>query len=157
MPPETHEARKAFVTDLLTFLKSDAVLLSGIQGTVWDDAAVRNTIKILGQEFGHSVAIAKGRSIPLYSDDVGLRTLAKNEHEVTGFCTQAFLRAAVTKGVLTVEEYDEALLELFLHNYNFVSESADTVIRALRKDNYALTPLTKRLVSRVIYPGLLEQ
>ena len=152
--PESRELRKAFVRDILTFLKSDVVTLSGIQPAVWDSSALQNTIKILGEVAGHSIGIAKGRNVPLFSDDVGLRTLARNEHDVAGFCTQAVLRAAVLKGLLTSEAYDDALLDLFRHNYNFVSESADTVIRALWKDRYALTPLTTRLFSRITDPTI---
>ena len=154
IPPERHKARKDFLTDILTFLKSDAVARSGLQGVVWDDASLRNTIKILGEQVGHSLAIAKSRNLPLFSDDVGLRTLGKNEHQITGFCTQAFLRSAVAKGILSAQAYDDALLSLFRHNYNFVSESADTVMRALRNDGYAVTPLTRRLVCRIVEPAI---
>jgi predicted nucleic acid-binding protein len=147
--PETFETRKIFLADLLVFLKSEAVRLSGIEGTIWEDTAAGKTIEALGEAVGHSIAVAKGRNLPLYSDDVGVRALAKNEHELSGFCTQAFLRAAVAKRQLEPTSYEDAVLSLFRHNYNFVSESAETVLRALHADEYDLTPLTRRLVSRI--------
>jgi tetratricopeptide (TPR) repeat protein/predicted nucleic acid-binding protein len=157
VPAETHEIRKVFVTDLLAFLKSGAVILSGIQPIVWESETLQKTIESLGNTAGHPIAIAKACGVPLYSDDRGLRALAKNEHAVAGFCTQALLRAAVAKDVITPDVYQDALLELFRNNYNFVSESAETVIRGLQKAKYAITPLTQRLVLRVAEPNANKQ
>jgi hypothetical protein len=98
--------------------------------------------------------VATGRGLALYSDDAGIRALARNEHKVQGFCSQAFLRFAVEKRKLSSIEYEEALLVLFRNNYHFVSESAETVVLALRKDSFAITPLTRRLVCRLREPNI---
>src|SRR5439155_9142980 len=60
VPPETFETRKIFLADLLAFLKSEAVCLSGIEGTIWENPAARETIEALGEAVGHSIAVAKG-------------------------------------------------------------------------------------------------
>jgi tetratricopeptide (TPR) repeat protein/predicted nucleic acid-binding protein len=151
IPIAAHEAKREFLVGLLDFLKSDAVRLSGIEGTVWEDPDIRKTMDNLGDS-GSSIAVAKGRNIPLYSDDVGVRSIAKTEHEVQGFCTQAFLRAAVANRHIDRISYEDALIELFRHNYNFVSEGAETVIRALEKERFAVTPFAERLVSRITDP-----
>ena len=107
IPSEAREVRKTFLYDLLSFVKSDVITLSGIEGSIWEDSRMRKTIENLG-ESGYSVAVAKGRNVALYSDDVGIRALAKNEHAVAGFMPQAVLRAAVAKNQLSPVHYEDA-------------------------------------------------
>jgi hypothetical protein len=83
-----------------------------------------------------------------------MRSLALTAHHIPTFCTQALLRIAREKCLLTDSEYEDCIIKLLRHNYHFVSESAETLIRLAQTENFEITGLSRQLLSRATQPGI---
>lgn len=151
--PETVTAEQKRLLDaIMAFLKGQGtnVNLCGVEGHLWEDSKVQELSEQLGEAAYYPVAVAKGKGVALYSDDLASRSLGKQLHEVPSFCTQALLRLAETRGLISANEHQDALLALIKNHYWFVSEDHRTVIRALEVEGYTGEgELTRRLLARV--------
>jgi hypothetical protein len=81
-----------------------------------------------------------------------MRSLAGNSHQVAGFCTQALLRSARNRKLLTDQEYEDDIISLLRHNYYFVSESLETIVRLTTSEKFIPSELSKMLLARVADP-----
>ena len=100
---------------------------------------------ILGKEAIAAILLAKERNLPLYSDDLGLRLVAKNDWQVSGFWTQTLLLDIRDKGLITDEQYRDAVKKLLLANYRFVSIDGAGLFWVLNANGFALTPAVTRV------------
>ena len=146
-----------WLSQVRDFLKSSNVQLRGVEPAVLEDQRRKQASQAIGEVFYLPVALAESTGAAFYSDDVRMRALAKHEHKVDGFCTQALLRAAAQRKLISPQEYNDALLTLIRWNYAFVSEGSGTVIRLLEVDNYTLSPLVQRLLRRILEPEINQE
>jgi len=147
--PEEVAELTQFLLGIRDFLKSDAVTLTGLD----PQAMGGDTIKVLVENCGIvSIApllIAKDKGAALYSDDVVVRNLGQMDTKLPNFCSQALLRVAVARGLITAAEYQDAIIKLIENNYQFVSEDAGTIRRAYERADGQVTPLSLTLINRV--------
>ena len=144
----------AFLQDLRNFLKGPDVELASLDRTVPMTEEMRQATEIIGPAFYDPILLAQARKVAFYGDDAPLRSLASIEHHIPTFCTQALLRVARGKGLLSDAEYEDCIIKLLRHNYHFVSESADTILRLAGSEKFQLTPLSRRLLNRISQPEL---
>jgi tetratricopeptide (TPR) repeat protein len=149
---EQMEQRLSFLRNIRDFLKSPAVELVGLDAGFVSSEEMKKACDVLGRLYYEPLLVAKSRGASYYADDAAMRVLAANSHGVTSFCTQALLRAAKEKKLLTDVEYEDAIIKLLRHNYHFVSESVTTLARLLESEAFQPSELAKTMLGRVAEP-----
>jgi hypothetical protein len=133
-------------------LKSPAVELVGLDAGFVSTADMKKAREFLGVTYYEPILVSQSRAVAYYADDAPMRSLASNSHGVTSFCTQALLRAAKDKKVITDLQYENAVIMLLRHNYYFVSESFETLGRLAESEGFLPSELTKTMLRRVADP-----
>lgn len=137
----------AALGELRDFLKGNVHLVGLTPSRLVDDR--RQVIEsACGVATVMPIFVAKERAAALYSDDLVVRGMAEHESGVNGFCSQAVLRAALARGVITREAYEDAILQLWEWHYGFVSEGVETLVRAYDLAGGCVTPSIERLLRR---------
>jgi tetratricopeptide (TPR) repeat protein len=149
---EQLEQRLAFLRDVRDFLKSPSVELVGVDTSAFPSGDLRKVMQAIGPVYYEPILAAKAYGAAYYCDDAPLRSHASQSYEVPGLSTQAFLRAAKEKRLLTDVEYEDCVITLLRHNYHFVSETADTIARLIETEHFQVSDLSKRMISRVADP-----
>jgi predicted Zn-dependent protease len=147
--PEQIEQQLSFLRDIRDFLKSSAVRLVGLDTSVVSSEDMKKARDFLGVIYYEPVLVSTSRNLVYYADDAPMRALAANSHAVASFCTQALLRAAKEKKLLTDSQYEDATITLLRHNYYFVSESVETLARLIESEGFQPSELAKTLLGRV--------
>jgi tetratricopeptide (TPR) repeat protein len=150
--PEHIEQRLLFLKDIRDFIKSKTVELVGVDASVMSDEQTKIAKEFLGDLHYETILAAKVRGVAYYSDDAPMRSLAFTEHKISGFCTQAMLRAAKEKKLLNDLEYEDCVITLLKHNYYFVSESVETLARLTITQNFQISDVLRRMIYRVTDP-----
>lgn len=150
-PTEVME-KLAALSSLRSFLKSPGVTLVGLR-------VETKYPKIAGHDVAESFAplmmpalVAAERGVAVLSDDQMFR-LFSTPLKTLSFSTQAFLRAAKSKGLINEDAYDDAVLSLHSWNYHFVSHNAQTLIRLFKRTAGPPDDLAKSLFNMVSRPG----
>ena len=112
---------------------------------------------VLGKSAVAALLIAKERGLPLFSDDLGLRIIAKKDWGVSGFWTQTLLVDFREKGVISNDQYHEAITKLLQSNYRFVSLDADGLIWILRSTGFTTSPAASRAFEALHGPDCTEE
>jgi hypothetical protein len=135
--PESVAAEKKFYNDLLEFVRAKCQVAAPI-GTggleILDSASARD---VLGLEAMSAVASAADSIGLLVSDDLPLRALAKAEHGIVSVGTAAVLKHLRARGVISQEEYHEAVNWLLERGYSLVSVDKGDIIWAFRKSEWS--------------------
>ena len=92
-----------------------------------------------------------------YCDDYAIREVARANEGVNGICTQAFLRAAMKKGELSVEEYNRYVVKLISSNYGFVSENEGVLWYHFSQCDYKVDDLLVKMMERVNLNGVEKE
>ena len=152
--PEQLKPWLTFLQDIRNFLKSQAAELASLDPTTSLSEDMRQAKELLGPVAYEPILVAHARKVAFYGDDAPMRSLALTAHHIPTFCTQALLRIAREKCLLTDSEYEDCIIKLLRHNYHFVSESAETLIRLAQTENFEITGLSRQLLSRATQPGI---
>jgi hypothetical protein len=147
--PEEVAKLMQFLLGVRDFLKSDAVTLTGLDPQSLNTEPTKVLVENCGITSIAPLLIAKDKSIALYSDDVAIRNLGQMDIKLPNFCSQALLRVAVARGLVTTAEYQDAVIKLIENNYRFVSEDAGTIRRTYERAGGQITPLSLTLINRV--------
>lgn len=111
-------------------------LLDRIRGCQIREVGTVNDRRDLALELMLSpVRLAQELSVPLWSDDRAMRSLARSEG-VESFGTVSILRAGVAAGRLTQNQMDEALLGLLRHAVVDFEASIDLVARLAAEEEW---------------------
>jgi tetratricopeptide (TPR) repeat protein/predicted nucleic acid-binding protein len=153
---EEVERGRKFLEDIRAFVEKSTDVVAA--PTVLDLAKEQTETlrKILPECALLSVLVAKERGTLLYSDDFGLRKIAKNEWQVKGVWSQAILIDLCAHGLLTKEEYQDAIKNLILANYFFVSISHGDILAALRRNGMAVSREISRMFETLQGPDCDE-
>ena len=135
--------------EIRDFLKGSAVTLVGLVPESVKDEKCQLLLDKCGQEFVAPLLLAVERKVTLFSDDAVIRGIGNVQYEVPSFCSQALLRAALARGVISATEYQDSVIKLIQSNYKFVSEDAGTLRHEYYRSNGHITPLAKTLIHRV--------
>ncbi len=147
--PEQTREQLLFLKDVRDFLKSHAVELVGLDASLVSSDEMKKARDCLGAMYYEPILVAKSCLAAYYADDAPMRSLALDSHGVAGFSTQAVLRAARERKVISNVQYEDAIITLLRHNYYFISESAETLERLLCTEGYEPSELSKMMLGRV--------
>jgi tetratricopeptide (TPR) repeat protein len=112
---------------------------------------------ILGKEAISAILLAKERNGLLCSDDLGLRLVARNDWQVSSFWTQSLLLDLRSKGLLTEEQYRDAVKKLLLSNYRFVSIDAAGLFWVLTEADFTSTLAVNRVFESLHGPDCSDE
>jgi predicted Zn-dependent protease len=143
------ERMKQDLRELRDFLKGPNVTLVGISLDCPREDRRMAAEGACGRAAILPIFVARERSAPLLSDDLILRGIARLEEKIDGFCTQTALRVALERRLISPDEYDDAVFQLWDWNYKFVSERAETMVRAFSRANGRVSDSIERLLRRV--------
>lgn len=150
------EAGRQFLEKLRSFLQAHAVIVPVEEALEVGKQRYDDLKNLIGESSTAACLVARGRNLPLYADDLGLRSLAKNEWAVRSAWTQSILRAFHQSGLINQEEYFEAILKLALANYTFISIDTDFVMWVLRRNKMSITPEVERILHLLAGPDCTE-
>jgi hypothetical protein len=95
--------------------------------------------EMLGEGGVASILVAEEHNSLLYSDDLGLSTLARNEHGIESIWTQTVLLSMSAKNIISGNEYHDAVRKLLIANYFSTFISIDDMKWVLSHNNFSLT------------------
>jgi tetratricopeptide (TPR) repeat protein len=139
------EGVKTFLASLKEFIKGPSVTLAGVitDGPLGQEA--EQLRKALGDSSLFTMLLSHQRGCVMLSDDAALRLFHGHLYSGRGICTQAVLRSARKRQIITEDEYQDSLLKLISHNYCFVSDELERLYRTTRG---VVSPLATELLSR---------
>tara|TARA_B110001469_G_C9646173_1_gene326713 strand:+ start:522 stop:4802 length:4281 start_codon:yes stop_codon:yes gene_type:complete len=146
---DSYNAKERRFQTILDFIESDTITKTGISPEDLVDIRFSETQDIVGQDFTHAVWNAKNTGSLYYCDDYAVREVARSSENVNGICTQAFLRAAVEKGVLTTENYHRHIAKLIFSNYDFVSENEEVLWQHFVDSDFKIDDLLIKMLGRI--------
>jgi len=91
--------------------------------------------EIIGKSFVDTILIAKKTKYILFSDDLVLRLLAKNEFGIEGIWTQILLIKLLGLGKIKREVYIDKTINLIQYNYNYISFDAEVLRESFKRAN----------------------
>lgn len=145
--PEERERKIRALTEIRDFLKSGQVILSGLRSS---SKYAKFVPDIEGnsriEDLMEPALVAQEQKAALLSDDFIQRVLS-TRLECTSFCTQALLRQALAKKVITLAEYQDAVLTLHSWNYHFVSDNQGTMMRLVEREGAVTSALAQKVVT----------
>jgi tetratricopeptide (TPR) repeat protein len=122
----------------------EVVPASGLLDVGADDAT--RSVAMLGQGSFAALHVARIEGAVLWSDDLGLRSVAKNDLGVEGTWTQPVLMRGVRASVMTEDRYQSALMNMAEWRFSATWMSGTELAAALGKQAGALTPGTSQAV-----------
>lgn len=136
---ESLERSKEFLEEIRSFVEKNCQCVAVREALKIGKEEFERLEDLLGEDSIHAILIAKEKETPLYSDDLRLRMIAKNDHAVDGVWTQTVLIDMLEKKLITSEQYQELIIKLIQGNYTYVSVNADTLNLTLRKHRFKTT------------------
>jgi hypothetical protein len=127
--PENIRQRQHLFENLRHFVESTTEVVPIPSALDIEKEYFENMKELFGDGASASMLVAKGRGIPLYADDWGLRQIAKNDWHVEGLWSQPILVEMREGGLLTDNEYLETVRWLVAANYDFVSLDHKDLLR----------------------------
>jgi tetratricopeptide (TPR) repeat protein len=147
------ERCRHFLEEIRDFLKSSAVELSGeLPGSSNSDATM--LVEKCGEASFGPVLLAQDMRLPLFCDDSAIAGAASFVFGQKSFCSQAFLRLALSHGILTEEDYQDALITLIEQNYWFVSTNENTLKRLFERAGGKISDSAKVVIGWVADTGV---
>lgn len=148
------ERRVQALTEIRNFLKSDRIVLSGLRLTskfssFVSDSACNSRIENLMKP----ALVALDQNAAFLSDDLIQRALSARLR-CPSFCTQALLRRALSETIISLSEYQDAVLTLHSWNYHFVSDNRWTLLRLLEREKAPASALAQKVLSNLVCNSL---
>src|SRR6202453_467891 len=150
--PAQDEQSVIFLTTIRDFLKSRSVQLVGLKPEIIKDKNLAQLPQACGDACILPIFVAYERGAALLSDDLLARVIGEAGLKVKGFCTQAFLRVARTRNIITNSEYHDNVLKLLEMNYHFVADEVGTLIRLYEKTRSNPSAIAELLIRRAGNP-----
>jgi tetratricopeptide (TPR) repeat protein/calcineurin-like phosphoesterase family protein len=94
---------------------------------------------LFGKSGAAASLLAQREKAALYSDDLALRLVLRNEHQVPGFCTAVLLTRLARLGYITPDQYAMFISKLLHHGYWFVPVSAGDLFKIFKADQGIVT------------------
>lgn len=136
-----HQAKLEILKSIIAFLESDAVCIEGMDEVAWTAWQQLAKVEAFDEWMLAPAFLAKSKNCAYYCDEVAMRMIVAQREKVSGFGTQALLRVAGVRNVISYEAYNEAIMKLIGLNYDFISVSLDIILTHLRATKFAKTEL----------------
>ena len=95
--------------------------------------------ELTGRHQLDSILVAKETNSLLFSDDLWLRTIAKNEFEVRGLWSHAVIGDFARNRHIENAGFFEATVKMILSNYNYVAVNKDLIFYTLERYEWQIT------------------
>jgi len=138
-----------FLTAIRNFLKSKPVELVGVLPETMNAGRSKELVDVCGMASFAPLLVAREKSVAIFSDDGYIKAIGELDGHTPGFCSQALLRVAVQKNLISATEYQDAVIKLLKSNYAFISEDASILKRCYQLEMGRITPFTLSLLNRV--------
>jgi len=155
--PEDYERGRKFLEGIRKFVQTQCTLTPTRTALDIGKNQLEQMQDLLGKDAIAAILVAKETNLLLYSDDLGLRLVARNDWQVSGFWTQTLLLDLREKGLLGVEQYREAVQKLLLANYRFVSIDGAGLLWIVKANNFLSTPAVYRIFESLHGPECTEE
>src|SRR5207249_1645075 len=132
---EALEEGQKFLKRIRSFIESSAEIASASAMLDFEKIKFDEVKDILGRDAIAAVLVARERKLLLFSDDLGLRSLARNDWQVEGAWSQTILVSLRDRGIISKDEYREAIRRLALGNYYFLSINGDDLMWVLSRND----------------------
>jgi len=114
---------------------------------------IKFVIDNLKHEVVDPAIAAESNSFLLLSEDMGYRGWACENFEISAAWLQPVLMIAKSRGELSQDEYNEAIISLAISNHTYVSLDKDILYYQAKKDNYELSSNLLKLIHVVGGPN----
>jgi hypothetical protein len=138
-----HEVTKKEIKKQINFLKGILIWISKkfnimpcTEGLEINFNKKRKLDKFLGKSFIDTILIAKKTNYILFSDDLFLGLIAKNDFNVDGVWTQILLLNLLNLGKIKKETYIDKTISLIKYNYNYITFNAGILAKSLERANF---------------------
>jgi len=133
-----------FLKRILTWVSKKFKIMPYTEGLEINFNKKRKLDKFLGKSFIDTILIAKKTNYILFSDDLFLRLIAKNDFNVDGVWTQILLLNLFKSGKIKKEIYFDKTINLIKYNYNYITFNAEILTESLKRANFEpdLSPYT---------------
>jgi hypothetical protein len=153
---EALEEGQKFLKRIRSFIESSAEIASASAMLDFEKIKFDEVKNILGRDAIAAVLVARERKLLLFSDDLGLRSLARNDWQVEGVWSQTILVSLRDRGIISKDEYREAIRRLALGNYYFLSINADDLMWVLSRNDMKPSYEVSRMLSLLEGPDCSE-
>ena len=126
----------SFLEEILTWISEKFKVMPCIEALEINSNKKRELDKIIGKSFIDTILIAKKDKYILFSDDLVLRLLAKNDFGVDGIWTQILLLKLFNLGKIKKEMYIDKTINLIEYNYNYITFDAEILAESLKRANF---------------------
>jgi len=155
--PEERERDRQFIDDIRSFITEKCVIAPTTAALDLSRARLTELHDILGGGSLGAILLAKEYGCLVYADDLGLRGIARNDWQAEGFWTQTLLADLKSSGIVTDDEYYEAVHKLLLGNYRFVSIDGVGLFRIVQAAGFAPSPELSRVLESLHGPDCTEE
>jgi tetratricopeptide (TPR) repeat protein len=143
----------AFLGSLRDFVISKTKVVPAKGALELDKEKFERLNEMLGEGGIASILVAQEHGTLLYSDDLGLSSLARNDHGVESVWTQTILIRMLESKIITEDEYHDATRKLLLANYFHTYISIDDIKWVLQRDSFSLTGDVTHVMGFLKGPG----
>lgn len=140
------EARRSLLQHFRDFIQSKTKVVPITTALTTDKEKYDKYRDIVGDGATASIIVASELDALLYSDDLGLSSIARDEWEVDSIWSQTVLSNMRKRGLLSGEEYQEGIRKLLAGNYHFVAFTIDDIKWIVRKNNWSITKEVMRVM-----------
>jgi len=125
-----------FLEGILTWISKNIKIMSCGEALEINFNKKRKLDKFLGKSFTDSILISKKPNYILFSDDLVLRLIAKNDFNVDGVWTQILLLNLLNSRKIKKEIYIDKTINLIEYNYSYIIFDAEILAESLKRANF---------------------
>jgi hypothetical protein len=138
--PAFENDRRAILAGAIEFVTSKAVTAPCRGQLEYTSSEFTDYERALGSAAISSILLAREHSLPLYSDDLALRLVARGQWAVPAFWSQPLLIDCASRSLISAEEYYALVSALNREHYHFVGIDHRYLLSLMQKHSLALTP-----------------
>jgi tetratricopeptide (TPR) repeat protein len=139
--PNTEHERKraALLKGVIEYLIAEATVVPCRRQLNYPAERWTEFERVLGAESVASVALAADLGLPLYSDDLALRVIARGDWSASSFWTQRLFIDCLTRRLIGRAEYYDLVAQLIRDRYYFVQIDSAYLLRLFEKQGLTLS------------------
>ena len=136
-----------FLERILTWISEKFKIMPWTEALEMNINKKRKLDETIGKSFIDTILIAKKDKYILFSDDLVLRLIAKNDFNVDGVWTQILLLNLFNLRKIKKEIYSNNTISLIECNYNYITFNAEILAESLKRANFEhdINPYTEVL------------
>lgn len=126
-----------YIEKILEWVEDNCEVASFDAEYLSEEAKFEDNLLNLGTSFIHSIILARQLNAILFTDDFGLRMLAKNDYGIDGIWSQIILQDFLSKKIIDNEQYNKYIVKLLSYNYKHLVLNYKILIEAAKESNWS--------------------